>query len=456
MSFKELPASVFEDLSDDEQEERHDPRDPRYEEERKQKQVETTDKVLEDFNKKIPARLEHEEKKKKWAELRELIPEGFDPRLAAALKAFDLEGVAAKMVEHGYDDASFIEELAGSDRSLRELASDVGMSLSDARNVAYRLRVSVPVKAGAPSFKACLSCGAKEGIKACGRCKAVYFCNAECQKRAWPGHKVACQAAMPKMPKKPEPPPPEPAPAAAAGGPELEPVSAVPDTPAAGPDAPIAGSGIEFRVAGTWTLRAARMAEAPTMAVLDAFNWPKPLQCLSESEIRARITRHPDGQWVAVANGMIMATLYSQRIASVDVLTSGHATFRDAVSMHDEKGGVLQLLSVQTRKEGGGLGLGDLLVRHALQQGQETGLECAVAVTRCTNWHKEAGTPLLPYAMSGADPTVSFHTSRGAKVLQLIKGWRVDDEQNDGCGVLMRYELKDAEDYMPPSLYDPS
>ena len=193
-----------------------------------------------------------------------------------------------KMVEHGYDDVAFIEELAGSDRSLRELANDVGMSLSDARNVACRLRVSAPVKAGEPSFKACLSCGAREGIKACGRCKAVFFCNAECQKRAWPGHKAACQAAVPRMPKKPEPPPPAPE---AAGGGELQPVSTAPDTPAS-PDAEATGSGIEFKVAGTWTLRAARMAEAPTMAVLDAFNWPKPLQCLTEALLKIKTRAH--------------------------------------------------------------------------------------------------------------------------------------------------------------------
>ena len=48
-----------------------------------------------------------------------------------------------------------------------------------------------------------------------------------------------------------------------------------------------------------------------------------------------------------------------------------------------------------------------------------------------------------------------FLTGVKPKVVQLVQGWRPDDEQNDGCGVLMRYELSDVEDFMPPSLYDP-
>ncbi len=39
----------------------------------------------------------------------------------------------------------------------------------------------------------CLACGATgTGLKLCGCCKAVRFCNTECQRKAWGGHKAVC------------------------------------------------------------------------------------------------------------------------------------------------------------------------------------------------------------------------------------------------------------------------
>lgn len=43
--------------------------------------------------------------------------------------------------------------------------------------------------------RCCLACGATSGIKACSRCRQAYFCNVDCQRRAWPGHKDSCAAA---------------------------------------------------------------------------------------------------------------------------------------------------------------------------------------------------------------------------------------------------------------------
>ena len=34
----------------------------------------------------------------------------------------------------------------------------------------------------------------KEGMKRCSRCKAVFYCDAECQKAAWRNHKSLCSA----------------------------------------------------------------------------------------------------------------------------------------------------------------------------------------------------------------------------------------------------------------------
>jgi len=44
----------------------------------------------------------------------------------------------------------------------------------------------------------CNSCrrlaGSSESFSKCGRCKAVYYCGRECQKRDWPSHRPNCTA----------------------------------------------------------------------------------------------------------------------------------------------------------------------------------------------------------------------------------------------------------------------
>lgn len=41
--------------------------------------------------------------------------------------------------------------------------------------------------------KICGSCNKENAKSKCGRCQSIYYCNAECQKRHWPVHKVGCQ-----------------------------------------------------------------------------------------------------------------------------------------------------------------------------------------------------------------------------------------------------------------------
>ncbi len=43
------------------------------------------------------------------------------------------------------------------------------------------------------SAASCIACGATGSLLRCGRCRTAYFCDAACQKRAWPSHKQDCQ-----------------------------------------------------------------------------------------------------------------------------------------------------------------------------------------------------------------------------------------------------------------------
>ena len=40
----------------------------------------------------------------------------------------------------------------------------------------------------------CTQCGKPEAKKRCSQCKFVFYCSADCQRAAWPGHKGACFA----------------------------------------------------------------------------------------------------------------------------------------------------------------------------------------------------------------------------------------------------------------------
>mmetsp|Transcript_25793 Transcript_25793/g.64550 ORF Transcript_25793/g.64550 Transcript_25793/m.64550 type:complete len:517 (-) Transcript_25793:246-1796(-) len=75
--------------------------------------------------------------------------------------------------------------------------------------------------------KACLNCQASfDGLKRCGKCKAVYFCSATCQREVWKAHCKVCVAPEGTSYAVPLPPPPPPSDenehhvgaAAAAGG----------------------------------------------------------------------------------------------------------------------------------------------------------------------------------------------------------------------------------------------
>lgn len=44
------------------------------------------------------------------------------------------------------------------------------------------------------TLRACLHCGKGEALRPCSRCKLANFCGPECQRRAWPAHKLTCKA----------------------------------------------------------------------------------------------------------------------------------------------------------------------------------------------------------------------------------------------------------------------
>jgi hypothetical protein len=43
-------------------------------------------------------------------------------------------------------------------------------------------------------MKACLGCNKEaDNLKRCGSCHVAYFCNEQCQRKAWPNHRLTCK-----------------------------------------------------------------------------------------------------------------------------------------------------------------------------------------------------------------------------------------------------------------------
>lgn len=46
----------------------------------------------------------------------------------------------------------------------------------------------------------CATCGKSQASLLCGRCKKVFYCNSECQRKNWPEHKIVCGHSVPPKP----------------------------------------------------------------------------------------------------------------------------------------------------------------------------------------------------------------------------------------------------------------
>ena len=100
-----------------------------------------------------------------------------------AMKNEHLE--VSKLLVHGGADMSYDLEM-----SKKYIATYAQKDAKAVNQTMEDLSAGRPVNLG---VKSCLGCG-KEGeeLSRCGRCKAAWFCDRECQRKAWPSHKAEC------------------------------------------------------------------------------------------------------------------------------------------------------------------------------------------------------------------------------------------------------------------------
>ncbi|MBI1390264.1 MAG: SDR family NAD(P)-dependent oxidoreductase [bacterium] len=192
-----------------------------------------------------------------------------------------------------------------------------------------------------------------------------------------------------------------------------------------------------------WRIRQARLADLPALLQLETRCWAAPLR-VDENELRRRLNRYPEGQFVIETGGVVAGAVYTQRIADPAKLDG--ITFHQALDLHDDDGRTLQLLGMNVLPEMQDKGFGDRLLEFVMTwHVLHPGLERLVGVTRCRDYVSSGAETMEEYIRRKnpdglpVDPILRFHASHGAALVKPLSGYRPEDADNDGFGVLIEY-----------------
>ena len=198
-----------------------------------------------------------------------------------------------------------------------------------------------------------------------------------------------------------------------------------------------------------YAVRQARLADVDALVRLETLCWPEELRA-SRAELQSRVERNPEGQFVVDCDGAVAAVIYSQRIESIDVLRD--ASVDRVADLHRAGGPVVQLLAVNVDPARQERNLGDQLLEFMLQRcSVMNGVTSVAGVTRCRDYGKQRDVAIEDYIRTRdahgalADPILRFHELHGATVETLVGDYRPADVANEGCGVLIAYDLRNRE-----------
>lgn len=194
-----------------------------------------------------------------------------------------------------------------------------------------------------------------------------------------------------------------------------------------------------------YQIRHACLQDLPQLEILEQHCWPAGLQ-MSTAALMTRIQAYPQGQFVLEIERQVVGVIYSQRIASKDVVFA--MTADTAAQFHCPDGSFVQLLAVNILPQMQKKHLGDQLLEWMLQRcSVKNGVKAVVGVTLCKNYHLQYEQPLADYISirnaSGylADPILRFHELHGATIVRLVPNYRPNDIGNEGQGVLVYYDI---------------
>ncbi|CRG50753.1 type I polyketide synthase [Yersinia wautersii] len=214
-----------------------------------------------------------------------------------------------------------------------------------------------------------------------------------------------------------------------------------------------------------YSVRHPTLLDLPELETLDQLSQPENLRT-PLLELERRLTDFPQGQMVLEIDRQIVAVLYTQRITSVDDLST--CQYRDLGRLHQADGRYLQLLGLYVLPEMYGRGYSDTLLELMLTYCTAlNGIDFVVGVTRCANFvqHK-ASFDIASYIQQRnslgqyQDSMLYFHGAHGAVIHKPLPGFRPEDTDNGGVGVLIEYFLQEEnsspkKDITPETLVSP-
>ncbi|MCP5002476.1 MAG: GNAT family N-acetyltransferase, partial [Planctomycetes bacterium] len=198
-----------------------------------------------------------------------------------------------------------------------------------------------------------------------------------------------------------------------------------------------------------YVIRHAEVRDLKTLYQLEKLCWERELQT-SNAQIKARIEKYPQGQFVLEKEDKVLGVIYSQRIESAQKLEG--ETSSTVHRLHNDEGEVVQLLGVNIHPEAQNQNLGDQLLEFMLQRCTVmNGVKSVLGVTLCKDYDSAGALSFREYIQHRdeqgkiEDPILSFHESHGATIKRALKGYRLKDTANESFGVLVCYDLAQRE-----------
>jgi predicted N-acetyltransferase YhbS len=200
-------------------------------------------------------------------------------------------------------------------------------------------------------------------------------------------------------------------------------------------------------------IRDAQPADLPQIVEIERTSWPAGMAS-SEEEIRSRMELFPAGQLVAEIAGRVVAFATAQRVQSE--FFEAHRSSFPAVTdrgrfagSHAPDGDVYHLVGVCVLRSHQGFGLARVLIDRQIEMARSLpGIERILGVTRPARYHKRATMPIEQYVKfrtaSGrlVDPVLAFHLDYGARLVAILPGFRPEDSDSQGYGVLIEYPVR--------------
>lgn len=200
-------------------------------------------------------------------------------------------------------------------------------------------------------------------------------------------------------------------------------------------------------------IRPAQPDDVPQIVEIERSSWP-PGMASDADDIRSRIELFPAGQLVAEIGGKVVAYATAQRVRS-EFFEANRAAFPAVtdrgrfVGSHADDGDIYHLVGVCVLRSHQGFGLARVLIDRQIELARSLpGVNRILGVTRPARYHKRATMPIEQYVKfrtaSGrlVDPVLAFHLDYGAWLVAILPGFRPEDRDSMGYGVLIEYPVR--------------